>query len=95
MVSLLKDPNEEETFGTTVRDIDRKSGTIILSTVKRDSDPEEKITSLEKMLKERDATILQLRDEIAGMKVNKLNIYTAALHANNNIGDRTNYETTI
>ena len=79
MVSLLKDP-DEETSGTTVRDIDRKAGTI-LSTFKGDSDPEEKITSLQKMLTERDATILQLRDEIAGMKVNN-NIYIAALHAN-------------
>ena len=81
---LLKDPDEEGALGrthaTSVRDIDRRAGTIILTTFKGDSDPEGKITSLQKMLKERDATILQLRDEIAGKKVN----YTAALHANNN-----------
>ena len=85
---MLKSPDEEGTFGRThaasVRDIDRRAGPI-LTTFKGDSDPEGKITSLQKMLKERDTTILQLRNEIAGMKVNKLNIYTAALHANNNI----------
>ena len=77
MVLLLKGPDEEGASGRThaasVRDIDRRAGTI-LTTFNGDSDLEGKITSLQKMLKERDATILQLRDEIAGMKVNKLNI---------------------
>ena len=68
MVLLLKDPDEEGAFGKThaasVRDIDRRAGPI-LSTFKGDSDPESKIISLQKMLKEKDATIVQLRDEIA------------------------------
>ena len=72
MVLLLKDPNEEGSFGRThaasVRDVDRRPGTI-LTTFKRDSELESKITSLQKMLKERDATIVQLRDGIAVMKV--------------------------
>lgn len=70
---LLKDPDEEGALGRThaasVRDVDRRAGSI-LTTFKRDSDLDNKIASLQKMLKERDATILQLRDEIAVMKVN-------------------------
>lgn len=69
---LLKDPNEEGAFGRThaasVRDIERRAGTI-LTTFKGDSDLESKISSLQKMLKEKDATIVQLQDEIAMMKV--------------------------
>ena len=72
MVLLLKDPDEEGAFGKThaasVKDIDRRAGPI-LSTFKGDSDQESKITLLQKMLKEKDATIIQLRDEIALMKV--------------------------
>ena len=72
MVLLLKDPDKKGKFGRThaasVMDIDRRAGTV-LSKSKSDSDQEGKITSLQKMLKERDATILQLMDEIAGMKV--------------------------
>lgn len=70
---LLKDPDEEGAFGRThaasVRDVDKRAGTI-LTKFKGDSDLDSKIASLQKMLKERDATILQLRDEIAVMKVN-------------------------
>ena len=71
---MLKDPNEEGAFGRThaasIRDVDRRAGPgTILTTFKRDSDQESKIISLQKMLKERDSTIVQLRDEIAVMKV--------------------------
>ena len=66
---MLKGPDAfGRTHAASVRDTDRRAGTI----KKGDSDPEGKITSLQKMLQERDATILQLRDEIAGMKVKTL-----------------------
>ena len=69
---LLKDPEEKGVFGRThaasVRDVHRRAGTI-LTTFKGDSDLESKLTSLQKVLKERDATIVKLRDEIALMKV--------------------------
>ena len=72
MVLLFKDRHSD---GETVFEkarvasiLDRRQGTV-LSMFKPDSDLESKITSLQKMLKEKDATIVQLRGEITAMKV--------------------------
>lgn len=105
LVLLLKDTDEEGAFGRThaasIREVDRRVGTI-LTTFKGDTDLESKITSLQKMLKERDATIVQLRDEIAVMKV----IIAALQNYNHDkmsciyivlqdLGDRANGENTL
>ena len=70
MVLLYKDPVGESVFEKSRigSSLDGKAGTKV-TTFKADSDPESKVSSLQRMLKERDDTIIQLRDEIAVMKV--------------------------
>ena len=70
MVLLYKDPKGESVFEKSHvgSSLDGKAGTKV-TTFKADSDLESKVSSLQRMLKERDDTIIQLRDEIAVMKV--------------------------
>ena len=70
MVLLYKDPNGESVFEKSHvgSSMDGKAGTKV-TTFKADSDLESKVTSLQRMLKERDETIVQLRGEIETMKV--------------------------
>lgn len=70
MVLLYKDPDGDSVFEKSHHgsSMDRKTGTKV-TTFKADSDPESKVTSLQRMLKERDDTIVQLRDQIETMKV--------------------------
>ena len=65
---MKKDVLEEPMLHPLGINVDRRAGTR-LTTFKGDSDLESKITSLQKMLKERDATIVQLRDEIAVINI--------------------------
>ena len=72
MVLLYKDPVGKSVFEKSRigSSLDRKAGTKVTTFIdKADSDPESKVSSLQRMLKERDDTIIQLRDEIAVMKV--------------------------
>ena len=70
MMLLYKDPDGETIFEKShaTSSLDGKAGTI-LSTLKAGSDLENKITSLQKKLKEKDDTIVQLKSEIVMMKV--------------------------
>ena len=70
MVLLYKDPNGESVFekSRVGSSLDGKAGTKV-TTFKGDFDLESKVSSLQRMLKERDDTIIQLKDEIAVMKV--------------------------
>ena len=70
MVLLYKDPDGETVFEKSHvgSSMDRKAG-MKVTTFKADSDPESKVTSLQRMLKEKDETIVQLRDEIETIKV--------------------------
>ena len=70
MVLLYKDPKGESVMEktNTAGSLDGKAATK-LSTTKTDSDLETKITSLQKLLKERDDTINKLEHEITLLKV--------------------------
>ena len=70
MVLLYKDPDGDSVLEKSCREssMDGKAGTKV-TTFKADSDLESKVTSLQRMLKERDDTIVQLRDQIEMMKV--------------------------
>ena len=70
MMLLYKDPDGGTVFEKShaASSLDGKAGTI-MSTFKADSDLENKITSLQKKLKEKDDTIVQLKSEIVMMKV--------------------------
>jgi hypothetical protein len=70
MVLLYKDPDGASVFekSRVGSSVDGKAGTKV-TTFKADSNLESKVTSLQRMLKERDDTIVQLRYEIDTMKV--------------------------
>ena len=70
MVLLYKDPDGESVFEKSHvgSSMDGKAGTKV-TTFKADSDLESKVTSLQRMLKERDEKIVQLRGEIETVKV--------------------------
>ena len=71
MVLLYKDPDGESVMGksNTVGSLEGK-GTK-LSTTKEDTDLESKVTSLQKVVKEQEDTIIELRRELRMVKVSK------------------------
>ena len=71
MVLLYKDPDGETVFEKSHigSSLDGKAGTKV-TTFKADSDLESKVTSLQRILKEKDDKIVQLNSEIETMKVN-------------------------
>ena len=68
MVLLYKNPNGDSALEKSrhVSSMDGKAGTKV-TTFKADSDLESKVTSLQRMLKKRDDTIVHLRDQIENL----------------------------
>lgn len=70
MVLLHKDPDGESVRETnTPCSLDSKTSTRLATIKKAESDLESKVTSLEKIIKERDDTIIELKSEIIKLKV--------------------------